>query len=576
MWERPNDPDLRRAARARDGRFPADPDPGRRQAQAQPEQGRPTSSRPIIAELSGDGPVREPGASPPRCARARDTRGRPVTGSAHVGTIIAAHASPAPARDPLPTRARRRAPRGRGHRRHRPGGRAAAPRASPRRRRRVAHPGPLGPPRPRLQWALAAQREPLGARDGGRARRAIMADAADQPDGRRVGIGFRDALWADAPTLDVLDAATGDIPTYLINADVHSVWLNTAALRREGFEPDGVGFLREEPAFEISRRLNAVDAAVARSRSSRRWRGMPQPEVSSGSSTSTWPGTRRRGRAGSTAGSTPCASSSASTRSTSIARSPRGCAPGDPVRGAASDLARVGSLKVITDGSLGTRTAACSHAYPGDPHNHGLLDRRPRDLVELMTRGDRRGLASAIHAIGDIANSHALDAFAADRRGGHDRARAARRARRHPAFGRLGCRRASSPSMRSTTATSPTRSGRSRRRSRTRCAALADTGANLLFGSDAPVSPLDPWAAIAAAVFRTRDGREPWQPRAGRGCRDRPRRIDSRRLDRRRAASSRARAPISPLCATIPSAPASRAARRCASRRLCSPVASPT
>ena len=42
--------------------------------------------------------------------------------------------------------------------------------------------------------------------------------------------------------------------------------------------------------------------------------------------------------------------------------------------------------------------------------------------------------------------------------------------------------------------------------------ALADTGANLLFGSDAPVSPLDPWAAMAAAIFRTRDGRPAWRP----------------------------------------------------------------
>ena len=47
---------------------------------------------------------------------------------------------------------------------------------------------------------------------------------------------------------------------------------------------------------------------------------------------------------------------------------------------------RVGSLKVITDGSLGTRTAACSHAYPGDPHNHGILTVSPDALVELMTR----------------------------------------------------------------------------------------------------------------------------------------------------------------------------------------------
>ena len=115
-----------------------------------------------------------------------------------------------------------------------------------------------------MQWALAAQREPLGeAASAARGRRASWARAAVLPDGRRIGNGFRDALWPDAPTLAVLDAATGEVPTYLINADVHSVWLNSAALRREGFEPDGIGILREEPAFEISRRLNAVDAAVS-------------------------------------------------------------------------------------------------------------------------------------------------------------------------------------------------------------------------------------------------------------------------------------------------------------------------
>ena len=38
MWERPNDPGLRRAARAGHRRLPADADPGGRQAQAEPEQ----------------------------------------------------------------------------------------------------------------------------------------------------------------------------------------------------------------------------------------------------------------------------------------------------------------------------------------------------------------------------------------------------------------------------------------------------------------------------------------------------------------------------------------------------------
>ncbi len=31
-------------------------------------------------------------------------------------------------------------------------------------------------------------------------------------------------------------------------------------------------------------------------------------------------------------------------------------------------------------------------------------------------------------------------------------------------------------------------------------------------GSDAPVSPLDPWLAIAAAVHRSADERDPWHP----------------------------------------------------------------
>jgi predicted amidohydrolase YtcJ len=42
--------------------------------------------------------------------------------------------------------------------------------------------------------------------------------------------------------------------------------------------------------------------------------------------------------------------------------------------------------------------------------------------------------------------------------------------------------------------------------------ALRDAGVELRFGSDAPVAPLDPWQAIAAAVTRTDDDREPRHP----------------------------------------------------------------
>src|SRR5690606_14352763 len=109
-----------------------------------------------------------------------------------------------------------------------------------------------------IQWALASEREQLGDASSAAEAAARLASVSALPDGRRVGAGFRDALWADDPSLEILDAATGDVPTYLVNAAVHSVWLNSAALRREGFRsPDGM--LREEDAFDISRRLNAVE-----------------------------------------------------------------------------------------------------------------------------------------------------------------------------------------------------------------------------------------------------------------------------------------------------------------------------
>jgi hypothetical protein len=41
---------------------------------------------------------------------------------------------------------------------------------------------------------------------------------------------------------------------------------------------------------------------------------------------------------------------------------------------------------------------------------------------------------------------------------------------------------------------------------------MARAGVHLRMGSDAPVSPLDPWLGISAAVHRTRDETPPWEP----------------------------------------------------------------
>ncbi len=363
-----------------------------------------------------------------------------------------------------------------------------------------------------VQWALVAQREALGSVTSAAEAAALMGRAPVLEDGRRVGTGFRDALWADAPALALLDDTTGDIPTYLINADVHSVWLNSAAFRREGFAPDPSGLLREEPAFEISRRLNAADPVigdrlVADALQAAAARGIVGVvDLDMAWNAEAW--TRRlsagfdtmRIRFGVYPPQLPRALA-------------EGLASGDALD--AGGLVRVGPLKIITDGSLGTRTAACSHAYPGDPHNHGVLSVTPDELVSLMTYATGGGLACAVHAIGDVANSHALDAFAATGATGTIEHAQLVAAADIPRFARLGVGASVQPehAIDDRDMTDTIWAGQTAMAYPLR--ALIDAGANLLFGSDAPVAPLDPWAAMAAAVHRTRDGRPAWQPQQG-------------------------------------------------------------
>lgn len=355
--------------------------------------------------------------------------------------------------------------------------------------------------------ALIRQREPLGGAVSARHAVSLMS-GAPVFGGRRVGAGYRDAFWPDEPGLDILDAATGPVPTYLINADLHSVWLNSAAFALEGITtPDASGVLREEPAFEITRRLAAADpdtadaavAALAVDAASRGVVGIVDFDMAWNADA--W---GRRTAAGLDSLRVVFGTYPASLQRLIEA----GWASGDRLH----ELVTVGSLKVITDGSLGTRTAACSHPYPGDPHNHGVLTVPPAELLALMTEATAHGISCAIHAIGDLANTHALDAFAATGATGTIEHAQLVGSVDIPRFARLGVGASVQPehALDDRDLTDTIWATQSAKPYPLRD--LADAGAALLFGSDAPVAPLDPWAAIASAVFRTRDGREPWQP----------------------------------------------------------------
>jgi predicted amidohydrolase YtcJ len=77
-----------------------------------------------------------------------------------------------------------------------------------------------------------------------------------------IAAGFRDALWPDAPHRDLLDAATGAAEAYLISADLHSIWLNSAALRRFDLADHPTGLLREADCFRVTWSLSDVPEPV--------------------------------------------------------------------------------------------------------------------------------------------------------------------------------------------------------------------------------------------------------------------------------------------------------------------------
>lgn len=80
--------------------------------------------------------------------------------------------------------------------------------------------------------------------------------------------------------------------------------------------------------------------------------------------------------------------------------------------GFGDDMLRIGSIKIISDGSLIGRTAAVEQPFVGHAHDDlGLASYTQDELDELVWRGHSAGWQLAIHAIGDRAVTMCLDSF---------------------------------------------------------------------------------------------------------------------------------------------------------------------
>jgi predicted amidohydrolase YtcJ len=365
------------------------------------------------------------------------------------------------------------------------------------------------------QWASVRHRLDLS--------QAVSASAVAEAVRRRaaaaaepevlIGYGFRDGLWPDAPHRSLLDAVCPDRPVALVSADLHAAWLNSAGLALVGRGGHPTGVLREHECFAAVAALpevpvDVLDRWVAEACRAAAARGVTGViDFHYADNLGDW---GRRAAAGPLAVRVDAAVYPEHLE----AAIGRGLRTGDVLPGTGG-LLRMGPLKLFTDGSLNTRTALCCDPYPGlegTEEAYGIEQTPYEELVRLMRRAAGHGVEPAVHAIGDRANTLALDAFAAVRCRGRIEHAQLLTAEDVPRFAGLGVTAGVQPAHAPDDRDVADRHWAGRTGRAFAYGDLLAAGARLEFGSDAPVSPLDPWLGIAAAVSRTGDERPAWHP----------------------------------------------------------------
>ncbi len=372
-------------------------------------------------------------------------------------------------------------------------------------------------------WAIAQRQVRLeGTQTLEEALDRVGAAVGSAEPGRWLrGLGWRSGDWSPAvePTRQALDAVTGDRPTALMARDSHSLWLNSAALARARGdlrvlggvveldalgEPTGV--LREESAWSFRDSVveTTDDEYLDAMRSGMRLanaRGVTAVHDKDGLLGALRLWQRLRGR-------------SALTLRVWQSLPPeraRELRELDVRSGFGDEWLRIGYLKAFMDGTLASQTALMLDGT-------GIEITSREELEEAIRLGAEAGLPLAVHAIGDRANRHALDAFEATRAlwqplGLRQRIEHAQCVAPEdlPRFAALGV----AASVQFSHAPSDRDLAESVWGERLDGAyafrSLLDAGTVVANGSDAPIEELDPLHGIRCGVRRTLDERDGWR-----------------------------------------------------------------
>jgi predicted amidohydrolase YtcJ len=356
-----------------------------------------------------------------------------------------------------------------------------------------------------VEEAVARVREGLGA---------------VRPGGWLRGRGWRSGDWPEQPTKEALDEVAGAVPVALLAHDSHSLWLNSAALARANGDlevaggvverdPNGepTGVLREESCWRFRDRHIEIPAEEYLEAMREGLRVAASRGVTAVHDKDGWIGaarffqelTRDRGLTLRVWQSLP------HERVDELARLGLSSGVGD-------DWFRLGYLKVFMDGTLGSQTARLLDGS-------GVEITSGDELAEIVRRAAVAGWPVAVHAIGDLANREALDAFERTRdawqqRGLRPRIEHAQLLAPEEVgrFAELGVAASVQFSHAPSDRDLAERFWAGKTEGAYAFRSLWESGAVVANGSDAPIEELDPLAGIVAGVLRTLDERPPWHP----------------------------------------------------------------
>ncbi len=355
----------------------------------------------------------------------------------------------------------------------------------------------------------------------------IREYAASKPGAHWIlGRGWNQVIWPvkEFPTAAHIDGVVSDRPVWLRRVDGHAGWANSRALKTAGIDndtPDPVGgkIVRDDNGHATGVLIDAA-MAIVEAQIPETGKNEMQVAIQSAVRALLAEGVTSVHDAGIDLMNAEVYLSMADNNQLDLriyamiggAGSVLD-AIGQPITAYGNDRLDIASVKLYSDGALGSRGAAMIEPYSDDVENRGLPFWTQQQLDEQVSKANEMGFQVGIHAIGDMGNRMALNSFARAQDG---KPSPLRNRVEHaqiialddiPRFAELGV----VASVQATHATSDKnmaeeRVGPDRIRGGYAWRRLLESGAVLANGSDFPVELSNPFHGLYAAV--TRQGRD--------------------------------------------------------------------